>query len=534
MNQNRFVYIISDLHIGGEYGKNGDRGFRICNKVYLLVEFINRLAEKGETSSVELVINGDFVDFLAEESGKQSNGTSSWEPFIYNPEVAVTRLQKIADREKDFGSDLFGALAGFLAKGNKLTILLGNHDIELSFPRVRQKLKELLEAQSNQNLTFIYDGEAYSFGEVIIEHGNQYDIWNQIDYDALRRVRSLQSRGRNVSEKDFEPIPGSNFVAHAMNPAKKDFPFVDLLKPETWAAIPILLSLKPSYAKELATLAKLRISAEKRELLHKAYTGQSLEIANIPDKFIEDSQKQGSTDVYLSLEEILRTSFSSEIDADKFLGEINYTDQNNLTLQNNSGHIKNSADIGVLDIPDKFLSKVKNTVTNVIDVAQSKLNSLEFSLLCKVLEPLEHDKSFDISFETDRTYKKKAQELASLGKFKYVIFGHTHLAKREKLCDKNNHLDSCACKDQNHSDNCTCPIYFNTGTWADLIKLPKEVFDKNKKIKEDTLRTFIKNLEQGNLDGWITCEPHYVKLELDNDNKVVNASLCQYNSEDSI
>ncbi len=498
MNKTKCVYVISDLHIGGEYGAENnskDRGFRICKNVPLLVKFITELTNKGEEQDVELVINGDFIDFLAEVGSIQNDGTPCWEPFIYDPDVAVERLENIAKREKEKECcDLFGALAIFLEKGNKLTILLGNHDIELSFPKVRQKLKELLRVQGNQNFAFIYDGEAYSFGEVIIEHGNQYDIWNQVDYDALRMVRSIQSRGKIVSTNTFKPIPGSSFVAHIMNHAKKEFPFVDLLKPETQAAVPILLALNPSYITKLRNLIQLGIKAETKNIVKKTLTGQGMDIgANIPNKFLQHKERVPDSQ-YLSVEEILQTSFNSSIDVTSFLNEIGY-------ITDAPSQIKNSTiDIGTWPI--------KTIAANIISNTQSKLSSLKLDILRKVLEPLERDKSFDISFEADQTCRNQAQKLASEGNFKYVIFGHTHLAKKDDL-----------------GNGIT---YFNSGTWTDLIKLPEEVFSKDKTIKEDVLRTFVTNLEQGNLEGWISCDPYYIKLELNIDNRVLIADLYQY------
>lgn len=62
--QRRTAYIVSDLHLGGS-GPNseGERGFQICTQTAALSDFIFRLAAQPAHSPVELVINGDFVDF---------------------------------------------------------------------------------------------------------------------------------------------------------------------------------------------------------------------------------------------------------------------------------------------------------------------------------------------------------------------------------------------------------------------------------------------------------------------------------------
>jgi UDP-2,3-diacylglucosamine pyrophosphatase LpxH len=54
------VHVISDLHLGGE------KGFQIFGSTAELVAFIDHLATAEAKKDIALVINGDFVDFLAE------------------------------------------------------------------------------------------------------------------------------------------------------------------------------------------------------------------------------------------------------------------------------------------------------------------------------------------------------------------------------------------------------------------------------------------------------------------------------------
>ena len=77
----RRTYVISDLHLGGAYGRTedpNDRGFRLCSQVPALTDWVDELARRpAEGPHVELVINGDFVDFLAEGEGP----SPAWTPF---------------------------------------------------------------------------------------------------------------------------------------------------------------------------------------------------------------------------------------------------------------------------------------------------------------------------------------------------------------------------------------------------------------------------------------------------------------------
>lgn len=254
MTTDRLVFIVSDLHVGGAYAPDpstGERGFRCCTNVAKLAEFVAAVDERSRTSGadVELLINGDFIDFLAEV--KEDGAFSA---FRMDPGEAVRVFDQIVARDQV----LFDALRRLLEGGATLTLLLGNHDIELSFPAVRSRLEEVLGASGHTRFRFLYDGEALVIGDALIEHGNRYDPWNQVDHDQLRRLRSLQSRRQSPpADFDFVPPAGSRLVAAVMNPVKQDYPFVDLLKPEQETMIPILLALEPDARAHIRELLPL-------------------------------------------------------------------------------------------------------------------------------------------------------------------------------------------------------------------------------------------------------------------------------------
>jgi UDP-2,3-diacylglucosamine pyrophosphatase LpxH len=249
------AYIISDLHLGGRFPCGEDRGFRMMDRPDVLAEFIRLLAARPPTApTLELIINGDFLDFLAE-----ADADGTWKAFRDQPGAAVAVFRMIADRPED--GAVFDALAGFLDRGHRLTILLGNHDIELAWPEVRAAFEKRLSTRKQTpafNLRWLYDGEALIVGDALIEHGNRYDPANFVDHQRLRRVRELRSRRLHAREGDiFYPPMGSRLVAEIMNPIKKDYPFIDLLKPESEPLIALLLTLDPSKRGHLGALARL-------------------------------------------------------------------------------------------------------------------------------------------------------------------------------------------------------------------------------------------------------------------------------------
>jgi hypothetical protein len=99
------VAVISDLHLGGDPPHMMSRPGR-------LAAFIDRLpGELAADEDLELVIDGDFVAFLAAEP---------WLPFTADPDEAVAKLQRTMQGEP-FGP-VFDALGRHLAAGHRRSI----------------------------------------------------------------------------------------------------------------------------------------------------------------------------------------------------------------------------------------------------------------------------------------------------------------------------------------------------------------------------------------------------------------------------
>lgn len=251
----RSVYIISDLHIGGEGGPDGQRGFRMNTRAEELARFVDAVTDAP--GAADLVINGDIVDFLAERSDEPGSATDTprWIPFDYDQASVVRKLERIRGRNAAF----FESLRRLQGAANKrLLLVLGNHDLELSLPGAREWLAEVLGGEPR----CFFDNEALIYGRchrALIEHGNRYDAFNSVDHDGLRRVRSLMSRDAEkiAQVSRFSPPPGSRLVCEVMNPQKENYSFVDLLKPEIETVLPLLLALEPSTRSTIKPLGKI-------------------------------------------------------------------------------------------------------------------------------------------------------------------------------------------------------------------------------------------------------------------------------------
>ena len=79
------LYVVSDLHLGGE------SGHQIFNSGAELARLIDFLRTRNPNKKLALLINGDFVDFLAEPNAKH-----------FDPAGAIAKLNRIATEDIAF------------------------------------------------------------------------------------------------------------------------------------------------------------------------------------------------------------------------------------------------------------------------------------------------------------------------------------------------------------------------------------------------------------------------------------------------
>src|SRR5262245_15270322 len=471
----RELFVISDLHVGGRYGNTAeDRGFRINTHVGDLAQFVRDITEYSRTGNrqVELIINGDFVDFLAQEGPPGR----PWRAFIDDPVEAVQVFDQIVKQDRD----LFVALHDLLAAGVDLTLVLGNHDVELSLPSVRWRLSELLEARAGGRLHFVYDGEAYVMGNVVIEHGNRYDGFNVVDHDRLRRLRSAHSRRQAPNEPaQFFPPPGSLLVEQVMNPIKKDYCFIDLLKPETQAVIPLLIALEPGFAgdiERLWRLWRLKSDADKNRPVTPGWPTRAGHIGTLED----------STAQHAPLRELL----GGHVDQAGL--------ERLLKLAEGAATRTGSApqQIGIAEDLRWSWSLLKLSRDNLAWNERRRI-------LLDALRTLQTDRSFDPTVELPE-YLDHAKHLSASG-FGVMLFGHTHLAKEVPI-EK-------------------AAIYINTGTWADLIRVPIGIFDPVETTALSELDRFVEAVRQNRFQEYLHFDPTFAHVIIDRNGKAISARL---------
>ncbi|MBI4752714.1 MAG: metallophosphoesterase [Acidobacteria bacterium] len=470
------IFVISDLHLGGS------TGFQMCPPATRerLAAFIRWVSsQKNPDRKIHLVLAGDIVDFLAEEPFQEFTGTDL---------AATNKLAQIFEHtsHSEPEKDIWSALADFVASGCELTLMLGNHDIELSLPGPRRLL---LEKLGGRHVEFLYDNQAFVDGPVIIEHGNRYDAFNVVPHDGLRQVRSALSRKEDPPE--LPRIPGSAIVTIFMNRLKKEYPFIDLLKPETEAMIPLLAVLDPSVLKELKGIYKLPLLTLTGNLIDSARGRRDLGMISYDISETPDVEKS----FYLAeAERLVGEMESDEINFDR--GAIDY------------GTIA-SFSSPMLTIK-AFLEewKAKREKEN----RENQINRLYQALrLFADAQKL----AFDTN-EESKAYLKPAKAFAKNG-FKVIVFGHTHLAKRVPI----------------ETETGESAVYLNSGTWADLMRLPDSMLEDDEAAAKADLTQFANDLMNDNLDPYRMQIPTFARIDLDGD-QVVNADVFTFQDKHTI
>lgn len=486
---NRHLFVISDLHLGGSAGDGTTRGFSLFTRRDRLVDWIDEIREERPLPSGvhrELVINGDFLDFLSEEQSGPA-GRRSWSPFRGRPENALEVLARILEEREP---EVFAALRRFVSDGHDLTVIVGNHDLELSLPPVRRALAEALDPGTGGRFQLLYDGESYRVGDVIVEHGNRQDLFNQVDHDRLHAWRIACSRGVFPDQSAFLPPLGSRFVAETLNPIKERFRFVDLLQPLTFEGhSALILALDPSRARDLRQVAPLVARASSRWVggqVHRLY-----------GRFMGGDEERGyETDLgaggpergWRGDEEIPGAGAEASDDS---LAEM-WRDQLQLDEEVIRSLLEEPRRSALEESPYfADLSPERGEDFHEIPTRSSRPRT---ALLYSVLRGFAGRRRHRLDHETNQAFLDEARRLCDRPGISTVVFGHTHLPREVDLPGGGR--------------------YLNSGSWADYLELPNAFYDADPGSAQDRLADFVDDLEHNRLQDHIRCRPAAVELEV--------------------
>jgi len=264
--------IISDLHLTG--GQSALQGFSDAQQAAL--EGLTAAAYSGEplgrADDVELIINGDALDFLA-TSPYDTQGAS-------DVPTALEKLNKIIAAHGPF----FEMLRHFIAtQGRHVTFITGNHDIELCFEEVRAQLRETIGVAVNDSRIFFCPTRFYRpLPDVYIEHGNHYDFWNH----CISGLWDEQGQPLDLRPSTITLPFGSYYWQHAAHSISLEYAYFDHFEPSmnSLRQIALLCLLNPGIVMESARLT-LQMLSEPRPALTNLAPGEE----RIPVKLFEQA-----------------------------------------------------------------------------------------------------------------------------------------------------------------------------------------------------------------------------------------------------
>jgi UDP-2,3-diacylglucosamine pyrophosphatase LpxH len=405
------VHVISDLHMGGK------PGFQILRETKRLANYIGWVGRQRPGGGVALVLNGDVIDTLAEDV----------HGYVAVDE-AVATVQRIMG-DPSF-SAVWLALAAFVKlEGRSLVIVIGNHDIEMSFPTVQRFIVSKLagdDLKARARIEFSTTGAGYTCtvgnSRIYCTHGNEVDAWNYNRYEDLAKVGRRLNAGRSLDPSEWCPNAGTRMVKEVMNEVKRKFAWIDLLKPETSAAIGTLLVLDPSQTSKITKL--LPIVGEKLQ-------GQK----QVDQRLSADGFQQPEQNVAapLTVDQLLGPNLKAGL------------------LNAGSSSLGNADDMLLaaetnFKRPDRHTTAADGTL-GTPQLIWDWITGVDKNEARALKDWLEKDKTFDMS-DQDDTYKQVTAAVGSA--IDFVITGHTHL---ERAIDMGGGR-----------------YYFNCGTWIRLLQ----------------------------------------------------------------
>jgi UDP-2,3-diacylglucosamine pyrophosphatase LpxH len=411
---------MSDLHLGGS-----EPGRQIFNSGAEAGWLIDQLTAEPAKKQIALVINGDLVDFLAEK-----------DPLFFDPAGAVKKLARIVE-DPSF-KPVWDALKRFVQKkGRRLIINLGNHDVELALPWVRESLLEILSDHDETvrgRIVLSFDGAGYlcrvGNATILAVHGNEVDDWNITDHETIRRMGRDITHGLPV--ESWIPNAGTQLVIDVMNGLKHTYPFIDLLKPEAQGVVPTLLALAPDQRDKLLAVAGTarRLMWDKVRRSTGLLGGPEEGGERRPARPMSVRAPGGDGSDSHDRAEILVRQAEERM-------RLNISPMDLIANDEQGGYLG-----GFTALKKLFQGQSPSEV------------------LREALEGLRHDVSFELETEDD-TYRnldgKVGEEVA------FVIAGHTHLERALKRKKGRGY-------------------YFNTGTWVRLIRLERGILESAEKF----------------------------------------------------
>ena len=177
----RYTAVVSDLHLCEAQRVNAKYPLwkKYKTKEFFFdhefKEFLNIIATKAKGEPVELVLNGDIFDFdsmmlLPDKPPYRISWLERIRGLHPSEEKSVFKIKQIIAEHPVW----FQALSHFVEQGHRVVFTIGNHDLELHWKAVQDKIVQRLGPHALQRVRFC-EWFYISNEDTLIEHGNQYD-----------------------------------------------------------------------------------------------------------------------------------------------------------------------------------------------------------------------------------------------------------------------------------------------------------------------------------------------------------------------
>lgn len=179
----RFTAVISDLHLCEEEPLNPKFPLwkRYKTKIFFFdqdfKEFLLEIERKAGGEKIELVLNGDIFDFdsvtaIPEDATFRVTWLERKRGLHPQEEKSVYKMKRILSHHPLWVE----TMRDFLKRGHRAVFIIGNHDLDLHFPKVQEVLFDsLCESEAERQLMRINEWFYISNKDTLIEHGNQHD-----------------------------------------------------------------------------------------------------------------------------------------------------------------------------------------------------------------------------------------------------------------------------------------------------------------------------------------------------------------------